>query len=64
MLNSCGNMLYIEMILGKRAKGRVSLMRTTVVSSRNREKNKLGWSGVRREEGWEIKFRHKKSWVT
>lgn len=64
MLNSCGNMLYTEMILGKRAKGRVSLMRTTVVSSRNREKNKLGWSGVRRGEGWEIKFRHKKSWVT
>lgn len=40
----------METTLGQRTEGMVGLMRTTLVSSRNRKKNKLGCSGVREGE--------------
>lgn len=41
----------MEATLGKRTEGRVSLMRTTLVNSKNRKKKKkLDWSGVRERE--------------
>ena len=42
--------MCMEATLGKRTEGRVSLMRTTLVRSKNRKKKKLDWSGVRERE--------------
>ena len=42
--------MCMEATVGKRTEGRVSLMRTTLVRSKNRKKKKLDWSGVRERE--------------